>query len=45
MIQETTEIDIQAVLIQAIKELNLKVEALKSRVEQLEAHEDSSNSR
>jgi polyhydroxyalkanoate synthesis regulator phasin len=36
MNEETVEVDMQAILIQAVQELNLKVEALKARVEQLE---------
>ena len=31
------EIDMTAILIEALKELNLKVEALRARVEQLES--------
>ena len=37
MNEETTvEVDMQSILIQALQELNLKVEALRARVEQLE---------
>jgi hypothetical protein len=37
MEETTVEIDMTAILIQALKELNLKVEALRARVEQLES--------
>jgi hypothetical protein len=33
---EQTEIDLQKLLLEALKELNLKVEALKSRIDALE---------
>ena len=36
MNEETVEVDLQAILLQAVQELNLKVEALRARVEQLE---------
>ena len=36
MNEETVEVDLQAILLQAVQELNAKVEALKARVEQLE---------
>jgi len=35
-IMEQTEIDLQKLLLEALKELNLKVEALKSRIDALE---------